>query len=91
MSSYPLYDAKARLTALVHQVEAGPEIEISRHGKTVAILMGKEQYNAITSGQRTLKGALKSYQDYLAELREQFTDDPFEGVRNRDEGRPVDL
>lgn len=39
MDTVDLADAKARLSELVHRVEAGASIEITRHGKPVARLV----------------------------------------------------
>lgn len=39
MISISTYDAKAKLSALIQQVESGEEIVITRHGKPVAKLV----------------------------------------------------
>ena len=44
-------DAKARFLALLDEVEAGEEIEITRHGRTVARIVP-------ASGPRALKGLM---------------------------------
>jgi prevent-host-death family protein len=40
MHDIALYDAKNRLSELIHRVEAGEEIAITRRGKVVARLVG---------------------------------------------------
>ena len=39
MNDVALFDAKNRLSELIHRVEAGEEITITRHGKVVARLV----------------------------------------------------
>ena len=43
MDSYSLADAKARLSELIDQVEAGETVEITRRGKPVARIVGAER------------------------------------------------
>lgn len=40
MNDVALYEAKNRLSELIHRVEAGEEIAITRRGKVVARLVG---------------------------------------------------
>ena len=40
--TYPLHEAKARLSELVKLAETGETIEITRHGKVVAQLIGAQ-------------------------------------------------
>lgn len=43
MDSYSLADATARFSELIDKVESGEEVEITRHGKTVARVIPSEQ------------------------------------------------
>jgi prevent-host-death family protein len=43
VDSYSLADAKARLSELVHRVEAGETVEITRRGRTVAKVIPAER------------------------------------------------
>ena len=51
MNDVALFEAKNRLSELIHRVEAGEEIAITRRGKVVARLVPAELGNA---GQRAL-------------------------------------
>jgi prevent-host-death family protein len=51
MNDVALFEAKNRLSELIHRVEAGEEIAITRRGKVVARLVGPAPQDA---GQRAL-------------------------------------
>lgn len=87
MEALALYEAKARLTALVHEVEEGQEVALTRHGKEVAVLMGLERYRLLKDGASCLSQAMARYRATL----EEDPGDAFEDLRDRDTGRRVDL
>jgi len=90
MSCYPLFEAKAHLTSLVREVEAGPAVELSRHGKTVAVLMGAEQFLALTAKTPSFSSALSRFRaEASAELLSP-DDGVFAGLRTQDAGRTVE-
>lgn len=94
MSTYALYEAKAQLTSIVREVETGPAVKLSRHGKPVAILMGIEQYKNIQNTGRNLSSALRSYQASMGECIIESVEtnvDPFKNLRAKDTGRSVEL
>lgn len=76
---WQIQQAKARFSEFVDKsIEDGPQ-SVTRHGKTVAVLVAAEEYRRLRSG--------KSLKRLLAEA-------PLEGVRitrSRDRGRLVDL
>jgi prevent-host-death family protein len=59
-------EAKARILALLDEVAAGDEVEITKHGRTVARLVP-------ANGSRALKGALAGVAISTAEDAELFT------------------
>ncbi len=61
-------DAKARILRLLDEVAAGEEIEITKHGRTVARLVPAH-------GARTLKGSFEGLATSAGEERELFSTD----------------
>ncbi len=59
-------EAKAKILALLDEVAAGDEVEITKHGRTVARLVP-------ASGPHSLKGALAGVAMSAAEDEELFT------------------
>jgi prevent-host-death family protein len=79
-------EAKAKILALLDQVEAGEEVEITRHGRLVARLVPAR-------GGRALKGKFAGMVQILAtedELLSPIGEDWFSGWDwTRDEGEPA--
>jgi antitoxin Phd len=88
---YSIAEARDRFPAIVHDVERGTPIELTRRGKPVAVLMSVEEY-------RRLSPTKPSFQEAYQRLRDrpEFRDvdvepEVFEGIRDPSPGRPVDL
>ena len=47
MTEISVAEAKTRLTGLIHRVEGGEVVHLTRHGKSVAVLMSESNYAAI--------------------------------------------
>jgi prevent-host-death family protein len=47
MTEISVAAAKTRLTGLIHRVEAGEVVHITRRGKSVAMLMSESDYAAV--------------------------------------------
>lgn len=91
MHDVPLFEAKNRLTALVHEVEEGNSVQLTRHGKAVAVLVGSSDYANLVGKQRAFTASLERFclewpEDESAEYQ-----DPFAGLRPSEGSRPVDL
>jgi prevent-host-death family protein len=103
MTCLPLHEARNRLTAIVREAEEGTPIQLSRHGKPVAVLMGMETLDQLQSSgsgfTRRYKRFLESWKYGDADGSEadatvggdSSTEDPFQGLRSAEPGRAVDL
>lgn len=85
---FTISEAKNRLTAIVHAVEKGPSVRLTRRGRPVAVLLSIEEYEALN---RRRVGFWES----LTALRQQtgdvdISDADFENLRDVT-GREVDL
>ena len=88
---YSIADARAGLPAIVDAVEAGEEIEITRHGRPVAVLISIGELKRLRAERPRFADA---YQRFLAEhsLGELDVDADFFGdLRDRGAGRKVVL
>ena len=63
MNDVALYEAKNRLSELIHRVEAGEEIAITRRGKVVARLVGPELQKAEQRARDAVSALRVSRQD----------------------------
>ena len=87
--TYTIANARAKLSDIVDEVEAGSEVELTRRGKKVAVVMSATRY-ARLRGQRvafmTAYETFRSGHDLAdAGLERSFA----RGLRQRDVGRPV--
>ena len=94
MTRIPLYDAKNRLSAVVHEVESGSPVEFTRHGKPVAVLLGADAYHRRQNEHQTFGRLFDRFvQQWPVDdaCEDEHDENPFADVRSRDAGRPVDL
>lgn len=89
--SYSIAKARDQLAELVHRAERGAAVELTRHGKPVAVIVSKQAYESLTQQRPSLWAAIEQFRreadlDALA-----AGPDPFEGLRDRSPGRKVRL
>ncbi len=101
VNKFAIFEAKNRLTHIIREAEKGDAVELTRHGKPVAVLVGMEKFAELTGCVRSFS---RVYDDFraewpfkLAEGSEDLTEtregdiDPFENVRSIDTGRDISL
>jgi len=87
--TYTIASARAKLGDIVDEVEAGSDVELTRRGKKVAIVMSASRY-ARLRGERV--AFMTAYETFRAshDLAEAGLDRSWSrGLRPRDVGRPV--
>lgn len=81
MSRTSIYEARNSLSSLIRQAESGNLVELTRHEKPVAVLLGYEEY-------------LKNYQSHqwFQNLRKSYLEEVFAGTidscNQNEEGLP---
>ncbi|RKX92215.1 MAG: hypothetical protein DRZ90_14105 [Spirochaetes bacterium] len=50
--NFSISRAKNELTQIIHAVETGPPVELTRHGKAAAVLLSVSDYDALTLKQK---------------------------------------
>jgi prevent-host-death family protein len=89
--SYSIAEARYRLPAIIDQAEAGLEIELTRRGKPVAVLISPRQLERLRGGRPRF---LEAYKAFLRKHSlEEVGIEPefFESLRDRSAGRKVSL
>ena len=89
--SYSVADARAHLPDILDDVEAGKEIQLTRRGRAVAIVLSPERYEALRKKHTDFRDAYRTFvsRHSLAEIG--LEADFFESVREREPGRRVRL
>lgn len=89
---HSIAQARSRLPRLVREAESGEPVELTRHGKRVAVLLGADDYDRL----RAARGSfVRRYRDFRARTAlEALAIEPealFGALRDRGGGRDVDL
>ena len=67
-------------------------MELTRHGKPVAVIIGIDSFNELKHGSRSFLGDLARFkEEWGADNGEADAADPFAGIRDKDPGRDVSL
>ncbi|SRR5690606_35696297 len=91
LKRFSIAEARANLSTIVDQVEAGQEIELTRRGKPVAVVLSLRELERLR-GERTSFG--EAYGRFLQAhpLREVGLEEGyFDSARDRGHGRKVSL
>lgn len=85
---YSIAAARDNFPRLVHEAEQGQEVELTRRGRRVAVLVGSEQFERLKSDKRDFWQAYETLRDELSLAELDIDPDVvFEGVRDRSPGR----
>jgi prevent-host-death family protein len=86
---FSIAEAKSRLTSIIHDVEDGPSVKLTRHGKPVAVLLSIQEYELLSRKKEKFWGALTSFRKIIEEEGIEMSDSDFEGLRDISAGREV--
>jgi len=84
-------EAKNKLPSIVHYVEKGPHIELTRRGKPVAILLSAREYERLSRRYGGFWAALSQLRQAIKDEQVEITDEDFQDLRDRSSGRKVKL
>ena len=58
---YSIAEARENLSGIVHEVEGGSRVELTRRGKPVAVLIGIDEYQRLAGGRRDFWEAYEEF------------------------------
>lgn len=89
---YTIVDAKNKLTSIIHSVETGHAVKLTRHGKPVAVLLSIKDYQRLNTKKEGFYNALISWRESMAKEEDiVITGEEFDNVRDNSSGRNIDL
>ena len=88
---YPISVAKNRLPAIIHSVEDGSAVQLTRHDKPVAVLVSFVQYQGLVNQKKDFWAALTYFKRSSQKEEPLIEDRDFEGLRDENQGRDVDF
>ena len=89
--TYSVADARAQLPDILDEVEAGKEVQLTRRGQPVAVLLSPRRYEALRGGHTDFAEAFRVFISRHASADLGLEPDLFEGLRDRSPGRKVRL
>jgi prevent-host-death family protein len=65
MRTSTIAEAKNNLSQLIHQLETGEAIHLTRYGKPVAVLISENQYQRVIGTNKSLSSAILNWRSQL--------------------------
>ena len=88
---YSITDIPGHLSAILHTVEAGEPVELTRNGETVAVVLSFHSYQQMKPFQKDFWKALQTFRREYDIAHLDIEDDLFQNVREQSPGREVSV
>jgi len=88
---FSIAEAKSKLPAIIHSVEDGPSVQLTRHGKPVAVLLSIREYELLVLKKKGFWSALIKFRNAIENEDIKITDADFKGLRDTSFGREREL
>jgi prevent-host-death family protein len=89
-NQYSIADAKNKLPSIIHSVEKGPSVKLTRRGRPVAVLLSIQEYEQLSRKKEGFWRALKDFRKQAEREGVEISNSDFEGLRDNSAGREVD-
>jgi len=88
MKKLSISEAKNKLPGIIHEVEMGESIQLTRHGQPAVWILSIEEYQLLISRRKSFSDAIATFRDGLS--KDSFIeDDILTDLRAKDPGREV--
>lgn len=84
---FSIAEAKERLPSLIHGVEAGSPVTLTRHGKPVAVLLSLQHFERLQKKKEGFWIALSAFRRVVEKAEVEISDADFDSLRDRSSGR----
>lgn len=88
---YSIAEAKNNLPSIIHQVEKGPAVKLTRRGKPVVVLLSMNEFERLNLSNAGFWNSLMSFRQMIKSEGVAISERDFEGLRGRSPGREVEL
>ena len=89
--SYSVADARAQLPDILDDVEAGKEVQLTRRGRPVAVVLSPQRYEALRREHVSFTDTYRAFLDRHEPREIGLEPTFFDSVRDREPGRRVRL
>lgn len=88
---YSIADARRSLPSLVNEAEAGAEVQLTRRGRAVAVVVSVEEYERLKANRVGFSEAYAAFRKQFPAGREGLSPRYFRSLRDRGVGRKVEI
>ena len=88
---FSIADAKNKLTSIIRDVEEGNSLQITRHGKPIAVLLSIREYELLKTKKGDFWSKLIKFRQEMEKEKIEITDADFMDLRDSLSGREVNL
>jgi antitoxin Phd len=86
---YTIAEAKNRLPSIIHSVERGPSVMLTRRGRPVAVLLSIAEYERLNRKMGGFWPALQAVRNHIETERIEMSEADFDDLRDKTPGREV--
>ena len=91
MTKYTIAEARHNLAAIVHELEDNEQIELTRRGEPVAVLLSMNAYRRLATPRKDFWEAYQTWHQALVKAEIDIEPEVLAGGRDRSPGRDVNL
>ena len=88
---FSISEAKNSLPTIIHYVEKGPYVKLTRRGKPVAVLLSIQTYERLSRKYTGFWSAVSEFRRKIDDEGIEISDMDFKGLRDLSAGREVGL
>ena len=88
---FSIAEAKNRLPTIIHYVEKGPYVKLTRRGKPVAVLLSIQEYERLSRKHTGFWSAVSEFRRKIDDEGIEISDRDFKGLRDLSAGREVEF
>ena len=88
---FSIAEAKNRLPSIIHYVEKGTYVKLTRRGKPVAVLLSIHEYERLSRKYTGFWSALPEFRRKIDDEGIEISDRDFKGLRDLSAGREVEF
>ncbi|MBW1902347.1 MAG: type II toxin-antitoxin system Phd/YefM family antitoxin [Deltaproteobacteria bacterium] len=88
---FSIAEAKNRLPTIIHDVERGPHVELTRRGKPVAVLLSIQEYERLSRKYTGFWSAVSEFRRKIEDEGIDISDRDFKELRDPSAGREIEL
>lgn len=90
-SRYSIAEARAHLSEIIDEAQAGEAVELTRRGRPVAVVLSCEAFEQLRSGRPRFGDAYRAFLERFSLAEAGVGDEVFATARDRSPGRKVKL